>query len=173
MIINHERPRMDSQSQALTIPGELPNLNAVLAGAKRHWSSYSQVKAQQTNKVKWIARGELTPITHQVDIVFYWYTRDLRQDPDNVSHGAKYALDGLVEAGILQGDGRKHIRSLTHLYPEPDRDAPRVRIELIPRPAGSEEATAPAPTDNANPNANATPTDNANPNANPNGATIF
>ena len=154
-------------SQTITIPGELPNLNAVLAGAKRHWSSYSQVKAQQTNKVKWIAKGELKPITHQVDIVFYWYTRDLRQDPDNVSHGAKYALDGLVEAGILQGDGRKHIRSLTHLYPEPDRDAPRVRIELMPRPAGSEEAGS--TNDNANPNANATPTDNANPN----GATIF
>lgn len=164
---------MDSQSQTITIPGELPNLNAVLAGAKRHWSSYSQVKQQQTNKVKWIAKGELKPITHQVDIVFYWYTKDLRQDPDNVSHGAKYALDGLVSAGILQGDGRKHIRSLTHLYPEPDRDAPRVRIELIPRPAGSEEATAPAPTDNDNAtptgNDNATPTDNANPN----GATVF
>ena len=117
--------------QEITIPGELPNLNAALAGAKRHWSSYAQIKKAQTNKVAWIAKGQLTPVTPPVDLVFEWTTKHKRVDPDNVSHGAKYAIDGLVNAGILPNDGRKVIRSLTHLFPEPDPRAPRVDIKLI------------------------------------------
>ena len=118
-------------NQEITIPGELPNLNAALAGAKRHWSSYAQIKKQQTNKVAWIAKGQLTPVTPPVDLVFSWTTKNKRVDPDNISHGAKYAIDGLVNAGILPNDGRKVIRSLTHLFPDPDPRAPRVEIKLI------------------------------------------
>ena len=125
--------------QEITIPGELPNLNAALAGAKRHWSSYAQIKKQQTNKVAWIARGQLTPVTPPVDLVFSWVTKNRRVDPDNISHGAKYLIDGLVNAGILPDDGRKVIRSLTHLFPPPDPRAPRVDIQLI-EIKGSDEA---------------------------------
>ena len=125
--------------QEITIPGELPNLNAALAGAKRHWSSYAQIKKQQTNKVAWIAKGQLTPVTPPVDLVFSWTTKNKRVAPANVSHGAKYLIDGLVNAGILPDDGRKVIRSLTHLFPEPDPRAPRVDIKLI-EIKGSDEA---------------------------------
>ena len=117
--------------QEITIPGELPHLNAALAGAKRHWSSYAQIKKQQTNKIAWIARGQLKPITAPVDLVFHWITKHRRVDPDNISHGSKYAIDGLGNAGILPDDGRRTIRSLTHLFPDPDPKAPRVTIRLI------------------------------------------
>jgi len=117
--------------QEITIPGELPNLNAALAGAKRHWSSYAQIKKQQTNKVAWIARGQLVPVTPPVDLVFSWVTKHRRVDPDNISHGSKYAIDGLVTAGILPDDGRRTIRSLTHLFPDPNPKAPRLTISLI------------------------------------------
>ena len=135
--MGYGKPSMANQE--ITIPGELPNLNAALAGAKRHWSSYAQIKKQQTNKVAWIARGQLTPVTPPVDLVFSWTTKNKRVDPDNVSHGAKYLIDGLVNAGILPNDGRKVIRSLTHYFPEPDPRAPRVDIKLI-EIKGSDEA---------------------------------
>ena len=135
--MGYGKPSMANQE--ITIPGELPNLNAALAGAKRHWSSYAQIKKQQTNKVAWIARGQLTPVTPPVDLVFSWTTKNKRVDPDNVSHGAKYIIDGLVNAGILPNDGRKVIRSLTHYFPEPDPRAPRVDIKLI-EIKGSDEA---------------------------------
>ena len=82
-----------------------------IAGAKRHWSSYAQIKRQQTNRICWIARGQLKPITAPVDLVFEWITKHRRVDPDNISHGSKYAIDGLVNAGILPDDGRRTIRS--------------------------------------------------------------
>ena len=128
-------------SQTITIPGELPSLNAVLAGAKRHWSSYSSVKKQQTNKVHWIAKGQLTPVDGPVDLVFTWTTKNRRIDPDNTSHGAKYIIDGLVAAGILPDDGRKTIRSLTHYFPDPDPKSPRVEINLIPVTDGLTDAS--------------------------------
>ena len=123
------KPSMPDQE--ITIPGELPNLNAALAGAKRHWSSYAQIKKQQTNKVAWIAKGQLKPVTPPVDLVFEWTTKHKRVDPDNVSHGAKYVIDGFVNAGILPDDGRKTVKSLTHLFPPPNAKAPRVTIRLI------------------------------------------
>lgn len=119
-------------NQTITIPGELPSLNAVLAGAKRHWSGYASLKKAQTNKVAWIAKGQLTPVDGPVDLVFRWTTKNRKVDPDNVSHGAKYLIDGLVAAGILPDDGRKTIRSLTHHFPDPDPTSPRVEINLIP-----------------------------------------
>ena len=123
------KPSMPDQE--ITIPGELPNLNATLAGAKRHWSNYAQIKKAQTNKVAWIAKGQLTPATPPVDLVFSLATKNRRVDPNNISHGSKYAIDGLVNAGILPDDGRKVIRSLTHLFPDPDPRAPRADIKLI------------------------------------------
>ena len=135
--MGYGKPSMANQE--ITIPGELPNLNAALAGAKRHWSSYAQIKKQQTNKVAWIAKGQLSPVTPPVDLVFSWVTKNRRVDPDNISHGSKYAIDGLVNAGILPDAGRKVIRSLTHLFPEPDPRAPRVDIQLI-EIKGSDEA---------------------------------
>ena len=126
-------------NQEITIPGELPHLNAALAGAKKHWSSYAQIKRQQTNKVAWIARTQLDPVTAPVDLVFHWTTKHRRVDPDNISHGSKYVIDGLVNAGILPNDGRRTIRSLTHHFPDPDPKAPRVTIRLI-EIEGSESA---------------------------------
>ncbi len=43
---------------------------------------------------------------------FWWYERNRRRDPDNVAAGGrKLVLDGLVSAGVLEGDGWHHIRS--------------------------------------------------------------
>ena len=130
---------LSKRNQTITIPGELPSLNAVLAGAKRHWSSYAALKKAQTNKVRWIAQGQLTPVDGPVDLVFRWTTKNRKVDPDNTSHGAKYIIDGLVAAKILPDDSRKTIRSLTHHFPDPDPKSPRVEINLIPVEDGLDE----------------------------------
>ena len=133
---------LSNRNQTITIPGELPSLNAVLAGAKRHWSSYAALKKALTNKIAWIAKGQLTPIPNgPVDLVFRWVTKNRKADPDNISHGAKYIIDGLVAAGILPNDGRKTIRSLTHHFPDPDPKSPRVEINLIPVTDGLTDAS--------------------------------
>ena len=117
-------------TQTVTIPGEFPTLNNVLAATKRHWSLYSTTKRKQTTKAAFIAKQELKPVTGPVDIEFAWTTTNKRKDPDNVSHGAKYVIDGLVKAGILADDSRRVVRSLTHTFPPPNRIHPRVVVTL-------------------------------------------
>ena len=116
--------------QSFTIPGQLPTLNAVLAATKRHWSAYASVKKSETAKVHWIAKGQLKPATPPVHLIFAWTTKDRRMDLDNVSHGQKYVIDGLVHAGILPDDTRKTVVSILHKFTEPDTKSPRVSIEI-------------------------------------------
>jgi len=116
--------------QTLTIPGEFPTLNSVLAATKRHWSMYSTVKRQQTKKAAYLAKQGLKTVTGPVDLEFEWTTPNKRMDPDNVSHGAKYIIDGLVQSGILADDSRKVVRSLHHTFAPPNRKHPRVVVTL-------------------------------------------
>ena len=116
--------------QSFTIPGQLPTLNAVLAATKRHWSAYASVKRAETNKVHWIAKGELKPATPPVHLIFHWTTKDRRMDLDTVSHGQKYVIDGLVHAAILPDDTRKTVVSILHKFTPPDSKSPRVTIEI-------------------------------------------
>ena len=51
-------------------------------------------------------------------------------DLDNVSHGQKYVIDGLVHAVILPGDTRKTVISILHKFTPPDSKSPRVTIEI-------------------------------------------
>ena len=120
--------------QEIVIPGELPTLNAVLAATKSHWSMYAATKKQMTNKVAYLARKDLRPIENSVEVEIEWTTKDRRQDPDNISYGAKYLLDGLVAAGILQDDNRKIVCSIAHRFPEPSKKHPQVRMVLTEVP---------------------------------------
>lgn len=118
-------------NQILTLPGELPALNEILAASKSHWRRYAANKRANTRLVWAEARAQrLQQITGAVDVTFRHYRPNRRKDPDNVAAGAsKCILDGLQEAGVLPGDGMKWIGSLHHLF-EIDKENPRIVVEL-------------------------------------------
>lgn len=39
-------------------------------------------------------------------------------------------MDALVELGRIPNDSRRYIKGITHLFPEPDKDNPRIEITL-------------------------------------------
>ena len=47
-------------------------------------------------------------------LIINWNVDNNRSDPDNVYFGVKYILDGLVNARVLDNDGRKNIKSIHH-----------------------------------------------------------
>ena len=114
----------------ITIPGELPDLNEIIRIAKSHFAAYAKAKGVHTEAVAWecvgCPRGQLTM---PVDIICTWITKDLRKDPDNVSAGVKFILDGLVQAGVLPDDRRKQINSIKHEFGV-DKHNPRVEVVL-------------------------------------------
>jgi len=116
--------------QSLTIKGELPNLNAVIAAAKLHYANYAAVKKQHTYQVFYLAKAQLKPIRGSITISVYWISKNARVDPDNLSHGIKYILDGLVMAKIIEDDNRSTVKKIVHHFPEPDKKNPYVKVVL-------------------------------------------
>ena len=114
----------------ITIPGELPDLNQIIHIAKSHPMAYAKAKGVHTEAVAWECVGcPKAQSAMPVDRTCRWITRDLRKDPDNVSAGVKFILDGLVQAGILPDDRRKQINSITHKFGV-DKHEPRVEVML-------------------------------------------
>jgi hypothetical protein len=113
----------------IVVPGELPGMNEIIAQAKAHYGRYSSIKANYTNLVAYCAHNR--PPVHRAIVRCHWYTANKRRDPDNIEAGVKYVLDGLVTAGVLPGDGWRHVAGIEHTFAV-DKQQPRVEIEIVP-----------------------------------------
>ena len=122
----------------LIIPGELPDLNTIIAAAKDHFGQYSTIKLDSTNIVSYLAI-KLPKGLPRVHVVCHWYCKDRRKDPDGVSGGVKFILDGLVKAGVLENDGWKQIAGIEHRF-SVDKQAPRVEVALYVADKKAKEA---------------------------------
>lgn len=99
---------------ALWVPGPLPGLNELIDAAKGYGgrgAGYARLKRSWTDTVWLLAQAaKLGTFDQPVTIAFLWRERDRRRDPDNVAAGGrKLILDGLVKAGVLRGDGWRHV----------------------------------------------------------------
>ena len=97
--------------------------------------AYAKAKGLHTEAVAWGCAG--VPKGQRkmpVDITCTWITKNLRKDPDNVSAGIKFVLDGLVQAGIQPDDRRMQINSITHEF---GVDKHNPRVEVVLREAGA------------------------------------
>ena len=116
--------------QRLVIEGIFPGLNEIIATAKKHWSAYAKEKKRLTGSVALLAKvAQLKPVEGWVVVRFQWYEKDRRRDPDNCRASAKFILDGLVQAGVLEGDGWAVIHGLEDRF-FVDKDRPRVEVEI-------------------------------------------
>ena len=117
------------QKTQIVIPGEFPTMNQVIAASKSHYGAYSKMKKKYTELV--ISHTVGMDTIGKADFVFTWYCKDKRKDPDNIAAGGtKMCLDGLVEAGVMEGDGWGQVNSLTHMF-QVDKNFPRVEIEIF------------------------------------------
>lgn len=118
-------------TQKLTISGSLTALNDYINAERANRFAAAKIKKAETERVAWSARVQkLKRTVGRVNLVFTWYEKNRRRDPDNVHFGAKFVNDGLVEAGILSNDSQKHIGSITHNPIKIDLHQPRVEVEI-------------------------------------------
>lgn len=122
--------------QKLVLRAQMPNLNDVIAAAKRHWSYYSKEKRRWTQLAadEAVAQG-LKPVSSPVWVRTTYYLKSRRADPDNVRVAVKYVLDGLQQAEILPNDNLKWVIGFQDQF-EVDRDDPRIVVQLLPDPEG-------------------------------------
>jgi Holliday junction resolvase RusA-like endonuclease len=115
----------------LTIPGELCDLNRYIQAERSHRTKAAQIKRAETERVAWEIKAQPheKPAAYPVHIGYVWYMKDQRKDLDNIAFAKKFINDGLVLAGILPGDGQKHIAGFTDTFIV-DRERPRVEIVI-------------------------------------------
>lgn len=96
--------------QSFWIEGTMPGLNATLGKALHNRYMYGALKKECDNRVIVACKlAKINPVTHPALVTFVWVEKDRRRDPDNIDSAKKFILDGLIKAGILKGDGWKHI----------------------------------------------------------------
>lgn len=112
-----------------TIEGELTDLNTYIQAERSHRLLASTIKREETERVAWEAQAAgLPPVSrYPIRIAFTWYSQDSRKDIDNIAFAKKFILDGLLKAGVLAGDGRKHVAGFAEEFLI-DRERPRVEI---------------------------------------------
>ena len=113
-----------------TIQGRFPSLNDYVAAERANRRYGASMKRKETKRVAEAAKD--TPhMASPVIVAFKWVEPNLRRDVDNVAFAHKFILDGLVAAGVLDGDSRKHVIGLQDEFTEPDPDNPRVEITIF------------------------------------------
>lgn len=112
----------------LIIPGELPDINQIIAASKSHHMKYSSMKKEYTDLVTWIARGKGK--FKRIDLDITWHCKNRRKDKDNICGGGiKFILDGLVASGMIKNDGWNEVNDFTHRF-RVDKLNPRIEVAI-------------------------------------------
>ena len=115
----------------LTIPGRLPGLNEYIKAMNSNRYVGAKMKKTNTELVAWLCKEQKLGHCTPVEIIFTWYEPNKKRDKDNVcAGGRKFILDGLVQAGVLDGDGWKGYGDFDDRF-EIDKKQPRIEVELI------------------------------------------
>ena len=91
---------------------------------------YTGIAAEYAHEAA-LQNGWRTP-DGKVDIQLDWVEINNRRDPDNVTGGIKFVLDGIVRAGLLNDDSRRYIQRIDHHSITNDKDNPSVWVTLRP-----------------------------------------
>lgn len=98
-----------------TVNYELPTLNEYINLERRNKYAAAKLKKVKTESVAFLAKAQCVKLENILyDIEVTWYRKNKKHDADNVYFSIKFILDGLVKAKILQSDGRKNIRDISH-----------------------------------------------------------
>lgn len=88
-----------------------PNWNIYINLERGNKYGANQLKQQEKDLVRWLARGKKYTGNYPVEIILKPHYTGHRQDLDNFRY--KGLLDGLVSAGVLENDNLKHIQKIT------------------------------------------------------------
>lgn len=114
----------------ITIPGRFPSLNDYISAERANSRYAAKIKRDETRRVADAASG-IGSVKSPVTVYFNWIEPNARRDIDNVAFAKKFILDGLVKAGVLAGDSRKHVIGLSDSFSEIDPINPRVEITIM------------------------------------------
>lgn len=120
----------------MVIEGRFPSLNDYVDAERANRHVGAKMKRRETARAEAAAVAQGLPrFAGPVAVHFLWVEPNRRRDLDNVAFAKKFVLDGLVAAGVLEGDGQRHVVALRDSF-EVDPANPRVMVEVVGVGAG-------------------------------------
>lgn len=117
--------------QTLVIEGETINLNDYIRAERGNRFEAAKIKKAETVRVFMSCiHQHIKPVGRISEIIFVWFSKNNRRDRDNVEFGQKFIWDGLVSAGIIEGDGPKHTPGTRIHNHQIDSSRPRVEVQF-------------------------------------------
>ncbi len=117
------------KEQWYEVKGRLTGANEYTSANRSHYHAGASLKKKETARCAEAAIG-LSRIDYPVKLTISWFEPNARRDIDNISFGAKFILDGLIEAGKIKNDGRKLVQAIQHEFPAPCPKDPRVVVYI-------------------------------------------
>ncbi len=114
----------------IVIPGEFTTLNDYISAERTNRFIAAKIKKVEMEVVKYATIGVLPVQNYPVRMIFRWYRRNGRTDPDNICFSRKVILDGLQESVVIANDDWKHISGFEDSF-YIDAENPRVEIEIL------------------------------------------
>lgn len=111
------------------IEGSMPSLNEYVSAERANRFKAAKIKRQETERVRLAAVNQsVQHFVGPVIVRFLWVESTRRRDLDNIAFAKKFVLDGLVAAGVLDGDSQRYVVGLQDTF-EIDPHYPRVVVE--------------------------------------------
>lgn len=118
------------KSAYIFIPFRLPGLNDYIDAERGNRYAAASLKKNVEMKLRLYIRQQCKiQFTQPVSITYVWVEPSRRRDKDNIAWAKKLVQDALVKAGVLQGDGWRHIESFSDRF-KVDKLNPGVGITI-------------------------------------------
>ena len=112
-----------------TIPHRLVRLNEYINAERSNKYFAAKIKKEMTNLCSYYIPN--IKVDKPVEIKMIWTVKNFRNDPDNISMGAKFVLDAMVRKGMIPRDNLTIIKGLYHDYKRGKNE----QVEVIVSPA--------------------------------------
>lgn len=113
-----------------TVPGRFESFNEYVGACRTSAAYANRIKKQNESVICWeIKKAHIPPIKKPVALHYTWYEENQKRDLDNIVFAQKYFQDAMVNSGILENDGQKWIKSLSHQVIL-DREKPRIEVTI-------------------------------------------
>lgn len=105
-------------SKRFFVPSLLPTLNEYTSASRANRYASASMKKNDEDMLIWHIRSQLRGYKSKrpVFLVFKWVEKNKKRDHDNVAFAKKFCQDALVKAGVLEGDGWKHVIGFIDLF---------------------------------------------------------
>ena len=124
---------MESITFFLDFP--LPTINDMIRTARGNKFAAAAQKKKYTNLVAWEIMAQTpTTVFEAVSLDVTWIETKKKRDPDNVFGAAKFILDGMVAADVINDDDRDHVAAITNRIAVSDSRGVSVKVTSVPKP---------------------------------------